>query len=269
MDQLNSRSVFALVQLCCRTAALRPSLLQPQPPVHLAAARSGFPGPASTTTTPPRGHGGPQTRSIATGFVLPLHAHLGGGDGRAMSAARCRRQAAGRAAGTTTTTAAAVLAATLLLSSPSGAVAGGGAAPFGGWAAGRRKGAHTATTPSMTVSAVEEGVTAVGGGTPSQDGAASKPPVVFVLGGPGSGKGTQCERLAKEYGYVHLSAGELLRQERASGSSDGQLIDDYIAEGRIVPVAISLALLRKAMETSEPHSRFLIDGFPRNRDNIE
>ncbi|CBJ30430.1 conserved unknown protein [Ectocarpus siliculosus] len=267
---MSKKSVFAFVQLCCRTAALRPSLLQPQPPVHLAAASSSwFPGPAKTTTTPPRGRGGPQTRSIATGFVLPLNAHLGGGDGRAMSAASGRRQAAGRAAGTTTTTAAAVLAATLLLSSPSGAVAGGGAAPFGGWAAGRRRGAHAATTPSMAASAVEEGVTAVGRGAPGQDGAASKPPVVFVLGGPGSGKGTQCERLAKEYGYVHLSAGELLRQERASGSSDGQLIDDYIAEGRIVPVAISLALLRKAMETSEPHSRFLIDGFPRNRDNME
>ncbi|CAM9501669.1 unnamed protein product, partial [Scytosiphon promiscuus] len=99
--------------------------------------------------------------------------------------------------------------------------------------------------------------------------AETKPPVVFVLGGPGSGKGTQCERLAKEYGYVHLSAGELLRQERASGSSDGQLIDEYIREGRIVPVAISLALLRKAMEASGPLSRFLIDGFPRNQDNVE
>lgn len=69
--------------------------------------------------------------------------------------------------------------------------------------------------------------------------------------------------------YVHLSAGELLRQERASGSSDGQLIDEYIREGRIVPVAISLALLRKAMEASGPLSRFLIDGFPRNQDNVE
>ncbi|CAN0307912.1 unnamed protein product, partial [Hapterophycus canaliculatus] len=107
---------------------------------------------------------------------------------------------------------------------------------------------------------------AAGGGSGCD---AAKPPVVFVLGGPGSGKGTQCERLAKEYGYVHLSAGELLRQERASGSSDGQLIDEYIREGRIVPVAISLALLRKAMEASGPLSRFLIDGFPRNRDNVE
>lgn len=69
--------------------------------------------------------------------------------------------------------------------------------------------------------------------------------------------------------YVHLSAGELLREERASGSSDGQLIDEYIREGSIVPVAISLGLLRKAMEASGPHARFLIDGFPRNSDNVQ
>lgn len=69
--------------------------------------------------------------------------------------------------------------------------------------------------------------------------------------------------------YVHLSAGELLRQERESGSSDGRLIDEYIREGRIVPVSISLGLLRKAMEASGPFSRFLIDGFPRNSDNFQ
>lgn len=67
--------------------------------------------------------------------------------------------------------------------------------------------------------------------------------------------------------YIHLSAGELLRRERESGSSDGQLIDEYIREGRIVPVAITLGLLKKAMQTSGPGSRFLIDGFPRNDDN--
>ena len=38
-----------------------------------------------------------------------------------------------------------------------------------------------------------------------------KPNVVFVLGGPGSGKGTQCANLVREYGFVHLSAGDLLR----------------------------------------------------------
>jgi UMP-CMP kinase len=45
--------------------------------------------------------------------------------------------------------------------------------------------------------------------------------VVFVLGAPGSGKGTQCERLKKKLGCPFFSAGDLLRQERDSGSPDG------------------------------------------------
>mmetsp|Transcript_7932 Transcript_7932/g.12019 ORF Transcript_7932/g.12019 Transcript_7932/m.12019 type:complete len:129 (+) Transcript_7932:55-441(+) len=60
-----------------------------------------------------------------------------------------------------------------------------------------------------------------------------KPSTIFVLGGPGSGKGTQCEILSKKLGYVHLSAGELLRKERLSGSKDGALLDEYLKEGKI------------------------------------
>jgi UMP-CMP kinase len=66
------------------------------------------------------------------------------------------------------------------------------------------------------------------------------PAVVFVLGGPGAGKGTQCERIAKAHGYVHLSAGDLLRAERASGSAQGQMIEEYIREGQIVPVEVRM-----------------------------
>jgi UMP-CMP kinase len=44
--------------------------------------------------------------------------------------------------------------------------------------------------------------------------ASVKPIVVFVLGGPGAGKGTQCERIVKKFGFKHLSAGDLLREER-------------------------------------------------------
>ena len=66
--------------------------------------------------------------------------------------------------------------------------------------------------------------------------ASKKPAVVFVLGGPGAGKGTQCGKIVEEYGYVHLSAGDLLRAERKSGSAQGQMISEYIAEGKIVPV---------------------------------
>lgn len=70
-----------------------------------------------------------------------------------------------------------------------------------------------------------------------------KPSVFFVLGGPGAGKGTVCARLVKEYGFVHLSAGDLLREERDSGSKDGEMIENYIREGKIVPVG-SLQCMR-------------------------
>ncbi|XP_028283464.1 UMP-CMP kinase [Parambassis ranga] len=101
-----------------------------------------------------------------------------------------------------------------------------------------------------------------------------KPQVVFVLGGPGAGKGTQCSKIVEAYNYTHLSAGDLLRAERArEGSEFGQLIASYIKEGKIVPVEITINLLRKAMEETiendEKKFRFLIDGFPRNEDNLQ
>ena len=95
-----------------------------------------------------------------------------------------------------------------------------------------------------------------------------KPKAIFVLGGPGAGKGTQCEKLSKEFGMVHLSAGELLRKECASGSENGKLIENYLKEGKIVPVEITINLLKKEMLTNQ-NNRFLIDGFPRNKDNYE
>ncbi|XP_038859643.1 UMP-CMP kinase isoform X2 [Salvelinus namaycush] len=101
-----------------------------------------------------------------------------------------------------------------------------------------------------------------------------KPQVVFVLGGPGAGKGTQCTRIVENYSYTHLSAGDLLRAERSREASEfGQLIDSYIKDGKIVPVEITINLLRKAMEETmemdEKKFRFLIDGFPRNEDNLQ
>uniref|UniRef100_A0AAG5CX25 UMP-CMP kinase n=1 Tax=Anopheles atroparvus TaxID=41427 RepID=A0AAG5CX25_ANOAO len=101
----------------------------------------------------------------------------------------------------------------------------------------------------------------------------SKPKVVFVLGPPGSGKGTQCEKIVKEFGYTHLSAGDLLREERnREGSEYGALIEDNIKNGRIVPVEITCALLENAMNKTKEatgNDRFLIDGFPRNEDNLQ
>ncbi|KAJ8306214.1 hypothetical protein KUTeg_016759 [Tegillarca granosa] len=99
--------------------------------------------------------------------------------------------------------------------------------------------------------------------------ASKKYNVLFVLGGPGAGKGTQCEKIVKEFGYVHLSAGDLLREERSNPSSQyGEIIEGHIKNGTIVPVEITCALLLKAMAASEKN-KFLIDGFPRNKDNLE
>lgn len=93
--------------------------------------------------------------------------------------------------------------------------------------------------------------------------------VIFVLGGPGAGKGTQCENIVREFGYVHLSAGDLLREERQRpGSQFGEEIDTHIKNGTIVPVQITCSLLKRAMESSGKN-RFLIDGFPRNQDNLD
>ena len=91
--------------------------------------------------------------------------------------------------------------------------------------------------------------------------------VSFILGPPLAGKGTQATNLVGEFGCVHLSAGDLLREERASGSELAEIIESYITQGSIVPVKITLDLIRNAMLKSGS-SRFLIDGFPRNFDNL-
>ena len=96
----------------------------------------------------------------------------------------------------------------------------------------------------------------------------SKYEVVFVLGGPGAGKGTQCSLIVQNYGYVHLSAGDLLREERNSGSELADMINNFIKEGKIVPAEITVGLLKTAMEKSGS-SKFLVDGFPRDMDNLK
>jgi UMP-CMP kinase len=88
--------------------------------------------------------------------------------------------------------------------------------------------------------------------------------VIFVLGGPGSGKGTQCARLVEDFQFKHLSAGDLLREEQSRPDSEfGELIAEYIRDGKIVPMEVTVKLLENAILKSqkEEHlSQFLIDG---------
>lgn len=101
--------------------------------------------------------------------------------------------------------------------------------------------------------------------------------VVFVLGGPGAGKGTQSERIVDTYKCVHLSVGDLLRKgAERSDYPHAEQVKECLVQGNIVPVALSLGLLRIAMDEKAAEedmgygSRiFLVDGFPRNYDNVQ
>lgn len=88
--------------------------------------------------------------------------------------------------------------------------------------------------------------------------------VIFVLGGPGAGKGTQCANLVRDYGFKHLSAGDLLREEQdRPGSEFGDMIKSYIKDGKIVPSEVTVQLLENAItkaRNEEGKHQFLIDG---------
>jgi adenylate kinase family enzyme len=99
-----------------------------------------------------------------------------------------------------------------------------------------------------------------------------KPNVVFVLGGPGTGKGTMCELAETQLGWIHLSTGELLRAERQAGGPSANIIEECLAAGKLAPNEIVVTLLKNAMETATRttgKTNFLLDGFPRSLTNLE
>eukprot|EP00980_Cylindrotheca_fusiformis_P000195 scaffold36_cov127-Cylindrotheca_fusiformis.AAC.5 len=97
--------------------------------------------------------------------------------------------------------------------------------------------------------------------------------VVFVLGGPGAGKGTQCQLLQeRKEGWVHLSAGDLLRAERKSGGELGDIINAKIDAGELVPSSITCKCIENGMVNAFEKTgatKFLIDGFPRSHENMK
>merc|ERR1712002_479370 len=89
-------------------------------------------------------------------------------------------------------------------------------------------------------------------------------PVIWVLGGPGCGKGTQCDKIVAKYGFTHLPSGDLLREEVSSGSDRGKQLTAIMEKGDLVPLAVVLDLLAEAMLNKLSGSKgYLIDGYPR------
>ena len=99
-----------------------------------------------------------------------------------------------------------------------------------------------------------------------------EPNVVFVIGGPGAGKGTMCKLAESQLGWTHLSIGDLCRAEREAGGPTAETIEEYISAGKLVPNEIIVTLLKNAMETitrTTGKRNFLLDGFPRSLPNLD
>ncbi|XP_046676739.1 adenylate kinase isoenzyme 1 isoform X2 [Homalodisca vitripennis] len=88
--------------------------------------------------------------------------------------------------------------------------------------------------------------------------------VIWVLGGPGSGKGTQCDKIVAKYNFTHISTGDLLRAEVETGTERAKALNAIMKEGALVPMNVVLALLAERMiATVKTSNGFLIDGYPR------
>lgn len=86
---------------------------------------------------------------------------------------------------------------------------------------------------------------------------------LILFGPPGSGKGTQSEKLIARYGFKHLSTGDILRNEIKNGTFLGLEAKSLMDQGQLVPDAVVIGMIRTALEQNPDVNGFLFDGFPR------
>jgi adenylate kinase len=86
---------------------------------------------------------------------------------------------------------------------------------------------------------------------------------LILFGPPGSGKGTQSEKLIERYGLIHLSTGNLLREEIANKTSLGMEAKKFMDAGQLVPDSVVIGMIRSAIQNNPNAEGFLFDGFPR------
>lgn len=79
---------------------------------------------------------------------------------------------------------------------------------------------------------------------------------------------SQCDNMVRDFGFNHLSTGELLRDEQKQNGLNAELIDEYVKGGKLVPSEILVRLVKKNIKKAGS-GIFLLDGFPRNSENIE
>lgn len=92
---------------------------------------------------------------------------------------------------------------------------------------------------------------------------------LILFGPPGSGKGTQSERLIARYGLKHLSTGDLLRSEIAGKTTLGLEAKGFMDRGELVPDEVVIGMIRSALDNNPQAKGFLFDGFPRTKAQSE
>ncbi|WP_207491726.1 adenylate kinase [Aridibaculum aurantiacum] len=92
---------------------------------------------------------------------------------------------------------------------------------------------------------------------------------IILFGPPGSGKGTQSEKLIAKYGFKHLSTGDLLRSEISSQTPLGLEAKNFMDKGQLVPDEVVIGMISTALEQNPGVSGFLFDGFPRTQAQSE
>lgn len=86
---------------------------------------------------------------------------------------------------------------------------------------------------------------------------------MILFGPPGSGKGTQSEKLVEKYGLVHLSTGNLLREEIANKTLLGMEAKNFMDKGQLVPDEVVIGMIDNSLDHHKEAIGFLFDGFPR------
>jgi adenylate kinase len=97
----------------------------------------------------------------------------------------------------------------------------------------------------------------------------STPIQLVIMGPPGAGKGTQAEKLSKKYGVPHLSTGEMLRAEVSRGTELGKRIKEVMDRGDLVEDPIVMGLLAARLLDPDCDQGFILDGVPRNLDQVQ
>jgi adenylate kinase len=92
---------------------------------------------------------------------------------------------------------------------------------------------------------------------------------LILFGPPGSGKGTQSEKLIARYGLKHLSTGDLLRSEINRQTSLGQAAKGFMDKGELVPDEVVIGMISSSLDENPQVAGFLFDGFPRTSAQAE